>query len=88
MKPTVIDPIDAALREDIGEGDLTTDFFVSKNQEATARIIARERAIVAGTETAAEVFRNCTVLLWNVVRSYQTALKQTSVNTVSLRRRC
>jgi nicotinate-nucleotide pyrophosphorylase (carboxylating) len=57
MKPTVIDPIDAALREDIGEGDLTTDFFVSKNQQATARIIARERAIVAGTETAAEVFR-------------------------------
>jgi nicotinate-nucleotide pyrophosphorylase (carboxylating) len=57
MKPTVIDPIDAALREDIGEGDLTTDFFVSKNQQATARIIARERAIVAGNETAAEVFR-------------------------------
>ncbi len=57
MKPTVIDPIDVALREDIGEGDLTTDFFVSKNQQATARIIARERAIVAGTETAAEVFR-------------------------------
>jgi nicotinate-nucleotide pyrophosphorylase (carboxylating) len=57
MKPTVIDPIDAALREDIGEGDLTTDFFVSKNQQATARIIARERAIIAGTETAAEVFR-------------------------------
>ncbi|MEY2544077.1 MAG: hypothetical protein QOE81_1538 [Verrucomicrobiota bacterium] len=57
MKPTVIDPIDAALREDIGEGDLTTDFFVSKNQQATARIIARDRAIIAGTETAAEVFR-------------------------------
>jgi nicotinate-nucleotide pyrophosphorylase (carboxylating) len=45
------------LREDIGDGDLTTDFFVSKNQQATARIVARERAIVAGAETAAEVFR-------------------------------
>ena len=52
-----IDPIDVALREDIGEGDLTTDFFVSKNQLAIARIVARERAIVAGVETAAEVFR-------------------------------
>src|SRR5439155_21171197 len=51
------DPIDAALREDVGDGDLTTDFFVSKNQQAIARIVVRERAIVAGTETAAEVFR-------------------------------
>ena len=57
MKPLIVDPIDIALREDIGDGDLTTDFFVSKNQQATARIVARERAIVAGTKTAAEVFR-------------------------------
>lgn len=57
MKPAIVDPIDAALREDIGDGDLTTDFFVAKNQQATARIVVHERAIVAGTETAAEVFR-------------------------------
>ncbi len=57
MKPATVDPIEIALREDIGDGDITTDFFVSKNQPAMARIIARERAILAGTETAAEVFR-------------------------------
>src|SRR5882672_7934766 len=57
MKPAMVDPIEIALREDIGEGDVTTDFFVSKNQQATARIVARERAILAGTETTAEVFR-------------------------------
>ena len=57
MKPSFVDPIDAALREDIGDGDVTTDFFVAKNQQATARIVVHERAIVAGTETAAEVFR-------------------------------
>ena len=57
MKLPIVDPIDAALREDIGDGDLTTDFFVSKNQPATARIVVREPATVAGTETAAEVFR-------------------------------
>jgi nicotinate-nucleotide pyrophosphorylase (carboxylating) len=57
MKPPLVDPIDAALREDIGDGDLTTDFFVPKNQQATARIVAHERATVAGTETVAEVFR-------------------------------
>jgi len=53
----IVDPIDLALREDIGDGDVTTDFFVDKNQQATARIVARERAILAGVETAAEVFR-------------------------------
>ena len=57
MKRISVDPIDVALSEDIGEGDLTTDFFVSKNQQATARIVAHERATLAGTETAAEVFR-------------------------------
>jgi nicotinate-nucleotide pyrophosphorylase (carboxylating) len=57
MKPSNLDSIDAALREDIGDGDVTTDFFVSKNQQATARIVVHERAIVAGAGTAAEVFR-------------------------------
>ena len=57
MKPASVDPIDVALREDIGDGDLTTDFFVPANQQADARIVARERATLAGTETAAEVFR-------------------------------
>jgi nicotinate-nucleotide pyrophosphorylase (carboxylating) len=57
MKTPIVDPIDVALREDIGDGDLTTDFFVPMNQRASARIVAREHAILAGTETAAEVFR-------------------------------
>ena len=57
MKPAMVDPIEIALREDIGDVDVTTDFFVSKNQQVTARIVARERAILAGTDTAAEVFR-------------------------------
>jgi nicotinate-nucleotide pyrophosphorylase (carboxylating) len=57
MKRISVHPIDIALSEDIGEGDLTTDFFVSKDQQATARIVAHERATLAGTETAAEVFR-------------------------------
>ena len=57
MKPAMVDPIEIALGEDLGDGDVTTDFFVSKNQQAMARIVAHERAILAGTETAAEVFR-------------------------------
>jgi nicotinate-nucleotide pyrophosphorylase (carboxylating) len=52
------DPIDIALREDFGEsGDITTAFFVAPNARAHARIVPREKAVIAGTQTAAEVFR-------------------------------
>jgi len=57
MKPTPFDPIAIAIKEDIGKGDVTTQFFVPPDLRASARIVARERAIMAGTETAAEVFR-------------------------------
>lgn len=57
MKETGSDPVAIALREDIGAGDITTDFFIPEGLHALGRIIARERAIVAGGQTAAEVFR-------------------------------
>src|SRR5438045_3401111 len=57
MKEEIPDPIAIALREDVGAGDITTEFFVPNGLVALGRIIARERAIVAGGQTAAEVFR-------------------------------
>ena len=57
MNPEDYDPIAAALKEDIGDGDITTEFFVPERLHATGRIIAREPAIVAGTAAAGEVFR-------------------------------
>jgi len=50
------DPIAVALAEDIGQGDLTSQYFAPDLQGA-ARIFAKEPAIVAGVDTAAEVFR-------------------------------
>ncbi len=57
MKPDRYDPIAAALKEDIGTGDITTEFFVPDSLHASGRIVAREKAIVAGSGVAAEVFR-------------------------------
>jgi len=57
MKETGTDPIMIALREDIGTGDITTESFVQPGLQAIGRIIARERAILAGTKVAAAVFR-------------------------------
>ncbi len=50
------DPIDIALAEDIGSGDVTSEFFLPHDQRGKARIVAREKAIAAGVETAREVF--------------------------------
>ncbi|HWN24111.1 MAG TPA: carboxylating nicotinate-nucleotide diphosphorylase [Candidatus Sulfotelmatobacter sp.] len=57
VKPNRYDPIGAALQEDIGGGDITTEFFVPDSLHATGRIIARENAVVAGSGVASEVFR-------------------------------
>ena len=57
MKPDDYDPVAAALREDIGASDITTEFFIPETLHATGRILAREPAVVAGTRTATEVFR-------------------------------
>src|SRR5437879_5958035 len=54
-RPTHHDPIAIALAEDLGPGDLTSRFFVG-NQRGKARIFAKEAAVAAGVETAAEVF--------------------------------
>jgi len=57
MTPDDYDPIAAALKEDLGNGDITTEFFVPEALQARGRIVAREPAVVAGTAAGAEVFR-------------------------------
>ena len=54
-RPTQHDPIAIALAEDIGSGDLTSRYFTG-TESRRARIFAKEEAVVAGAETAAEVF--------------------------------
>jgi len=56
MNSNPVDPIAIAIQEDIGEGDITTEFFVPAGLHASAQIIAREKGIIAGTGTAAGVF--------------------------------
>jgi nicotinate-nucleotide pyrophosphorylase (carboxylating) len=59
MQAAAHDPIDIALAEDIGPGDLTAQFFVEP-RPAAARLFAKEPAVAAGVEIAAEVFRRIT----------------------------
>jgi len=57
MTPDDYDPIAAALKEDIGKGDITTEFFVPDTLQARGRIVVHEPAVIAGTKAAAEIFR-------------------------------
>lgn len=49
--------IDAALAEDVGPGDLTSEYFIPKDRRVRGFIVARQEGCVSGTELAEEVFR-------------------------------
>ena len=49
--------IEAALAEDVGPGDFTTLWTVPAVRRAHARIVAKARGVIAGSEVAVAVFR-------------------------------
>ena len=57
MDETVERLIEAALKEDIGAGDLTARYFVAEDRQATGFIVAREAGVLSGGEIGLEVFR-------------------------------
>jgi len=55
--------VQAALEEDIGFGDLTSNALFSPGMSAHAQIVAKEAMVVAGLAVAQEVFRQIDVSL-------------------------
>jgi len=51
------DVIREFLREDLGQGDITSEALVEEGQEAKATLYFREEGVTAGLEEAATVFR-------------------------------
>src|SRR5210317_717 len=49
--------IDAALLEDIGDGDITTNALLNRNIIASAKIVAKESGFIAGIQIAEKVFK-------------------------------
>lgn len=54
---TIADIVRAALQEDVGDGDVTSTYFVPEAQLCHARIVAKQPGIISGLEAAMEVFR-------------------------------
>jgi nicotinate-nucleotide pyrophosphorylase (carboxylating) len=49
--------VEAALKEDLGSGDLTTRLTVPEGQKARGTVVSKQALVVAGLPVAAEVFR-------------------------------
>jgi nicotinate-nucleotide pyrophosphorylase (carboxylating) len=57
MTPFLTQLIDLAFAEDIGTGDITTDYLVSSDSRGSAIIIAKEDLVLAGLDVARTVFQ-------------------------------
>lgn len=79
------DPIAIALAEDLGSGDVTSEFFVPAAIQVTAHIVAREKAVVAGTNTAAEIFRRVDPVIQIEIHHSDGAKVAAGARIISLR---
>lgn len=57
MVNSLLDPVEIALAEDLGSGDLTSLFFVPETRVSKGRIFAKEASVVAGVETVRRVYQ-------------------------------
>ncbi len=71
------------LREDIGSGDLTSELLVPPRRQATGKIIAGERCVLAGLMEASSVFEELGARTIAVVDEGATAGKDDVVLTVA-----
>jgi len=56
LKPTIEQNVRTALQEDVGKGDITAELIPASNQ-ARARVISRQDAVICGSAWVDEVFR-------------------------------
>ena len=53
---TIDEIIDAALREDIGDGDHTSDACIPASAQGKAKLLVKEKGVIAGVELAQRIF--------------------------------
>ena len=57
MEISLLDPIDNAIAEDVGTGDLTSLFFIPETRVSKGRIFAKETCVIAGVEVIQRIYR-------------------------------
>lgn len=56
MHPSTLALIRAAIAEDVGAGDVTSEYFIPAASRSRAQIVARESGVVSGMEVVETVF--------------------------------
>jgi nicotinate-nucleotide pyrophosphorylase (carboxylating) len=54
---SLLDPVDNAIAEDVGTGDLTSLFFIPETRVSKGQIFAKEPCVVAGVEVVQRIYR-------------------------------
>jgi nicotinate-nucleotide pyrophosphorylase (carboxylating) len=54
---SLLDPVDNAIAEDVGTGDLTSLFFIPETRVSRGRIFAKEPCVIAGVEVIQRIYR-------------------------------
>jgi nicotinate-nucleotide pyrophosphorylase (carboxylating) len=57
VETSLLDPIDIAIAEDIGTGDLTSLFFIPETRVSKGRIFAKEACVIAGIDVVRRIYR-------------------------------
>jgi nicotinate-nucleotide pyrophosphorylase (carboxylating) len=57
VETSLLDPIDIAIAEDVGAGDLTSLFFVPETRVSKGRIFAKEACVLAGVDVVQRIYR-------------------------------
>ncbi|HEY6841322.1 MAG TPA: nicotinate-nucleotide diphosphorylase (carboxylating), partial [Chthoniobacterales bacterium] len=57
METSLLDPVDIALAEDVGSGDLTSLFFIPGTRVSKGRIFAKETCVLAGTDLVRRIYQ-------------------------------
>jgi nicotinate-nucleotide pyrophosphorylase (carboxylating) len=57
VETSLLDPVDIALAEDVGSGDLTSLFFIPGTRVSKGRIFAKEACVLAGTDLVRKIYR-------------------------------
>jgi nicotinate-nucleotide pyrophosphorylase (carboxylating) len=72
--------IDLALKEDVGDGDITTDNIIPAETRRKAKMVAKADGIVAGLQVAEMVFKSLDPeMVWNVKTTEGSKVKKGDV---------
>lgn len=72
--------IELALREDVGDGDITTDNIIPAETRRKAKMVAKADGVVAGLQVAEMVFRSLDQqLVWNILTPEGSRVKKGDV---------